>query len=264
MKIDRPRERHSLSALGGGTAAKPSGLPVELAIVGKSPTGATKNESCATGGIHQRRVRTASGSDRILCATQHKHLFRKLLFDPVATDLLIAWSNGDQTALERLMPLVEAELRRIAKSYMRKEAKGHLLQTTALVNEAFLRLVDQENIQWQNRVQFFGIAAKFMRRLLIDFARAEHRAKRGGNAQLISLSEAEDISTETSDGLLALNEALERLATIDERKGKVVELRYFGGLSVKETAEVLQVSSVTVMRDWNMARAWLRRELNPR
>ena len=180
------------------------------------------------------------------------------------TELLIAWSDGDQTALERLMPLVEMELRRIAKRYMRNEAKDHLLQTTALVNEAFLRLVDQENIQWQNRVQFFGIAAKFMRRLLIDHARAAHRAKRGGSAQRVSLAEAEGVPTETPEDLLALDDALKRLAAIDRRKSKVVVLRYFGGLSVEETAELLHVSQVTVMREWSMARAWLRRGIDRR
>jgi RNA polymerase sigma factor (TIGR02999 family) len=177
------------------------------------------------------------------------------------TELLKAWSNGDKTALERLMPVVEAELHRIARRYMQHEGENHLLQTTALVNEAFLRLVDQKHVEWQNRAHFYGIAAKLMRRILIDHARAEHRAKRGGGAYPVSLLQAEDVVTETPDDLLALDAALKKLATIDDRKSQVVELRYFGGLSVEETAEVLRVSEVTVMRDWNMARAWLRREI---
>ena len=177
------------------------------------------------------------------------------------TELLTAWSNGDKTALERLMPLVEAELHRIAGRYMQHENEGHLLQTTALVNEAFLRLVDQKKVQWQNRAHFYGIAAQLMRRILIDHARAEHRAKRGGGAHQVSLSQAEGVVTETPDELLALDEALKKLAAVDERKSRVVELRYFGGLSVEETAEFLQVSQNTVMRDWNLARAWLRREI---
>ena len=172
-----------------------------------------------------------------------------------------AWSKGDKTALERLMPVVEAELHRIARRYMLNENEGHLLQTTALVNEAFLRLVDQKQVHWQSRAHFYGIAAQLMRRILIDHARAEHRAKRGGGAHPVSLSQAGDVGTETPDELLALDEALKKLATIDERKSQVVELRYFGGLSVKETAEFLRVSEITVMRDWNMARAWLRREI---
>ena len=179
----------------------------------------------------------------------------------LVTELLTAWNNGDKTALERLIPLVEGELHRIAGRYMRHENEDHLLQTTALVNEAFLRLVDQKRVHWQNRAHFYGIAAQLMRRILIDHARAAHRAKRGGGAHQVSLSQAEDVVTQTPDELLALDEALKKLAAVDERKSRVVELRYFGGLSVEETAEFLQVSQVTVMRDWNMARAWLRREI---
>jgi RNA polymerase sigma factor (TIGR02999 family) len=144
---------------------------------------------------------------------------------------------------------------------MHQEQQGHLLQTTALVNEAFLRLVNQNEMDWQNRAHFYAIAAQFMRRILIDYARAEHRAKRGGGLQPVSLSQAKGVSAETSDELLALDEALVKLAAIDQRKSRVVELRYFGGLSVGEAAEVLHVSEVTVMRDWSMARAWLRREI---
>jgi RNA polymerase sigma-70 factor, ECF subfamily len=177
------------------------------------------------------------------------------------TQLLIAWCEGDPKALESLMPLVERELHRLARHYMRRENPGHTLQTDALVNEAYLRLVDQKNVRWQNRAHFFGIAAQIMRRILLNYARDRHRAKRGGHAVQVSLSEVAVMSVEKSAELIALDEALERLALIDERKARVVELRYFGGLSVEETAEVLGVSSITVIRHWNMAKAWLAREL---
>jgi len=177
------------------------------------------------------------------------------------TGLLIDWCNGDQTALERLVPLVEKELHRLAHHYMQREHPGHTLQTTALVNEAFLRLMDQKRVRWQNRAHFFGIAAQIMRRILLNYARDQRRAKRGGGAIQVSLSEAEIMPAEKSVELIALDEALNRLAHIDERKSKVVELRYFGGLSVEETAEVLKVSPITVLRDWNMAKAWLAREI---
>ncbi len=146
---------------------------------------------------------------------------------------------------------------------MRRESPGHTLQTTALVNEAYLRLVDQKNVRWQNRAHFFGIAAQIMRRILLNYARDRHRVKRGGHAVQVSLSEVAVMSAEKSSELIALDEALERLAGIDERKARVVELRYFGGLSVEETAEVLNVAPVTVIRHWNMAKAWLARELRP-
>jgi RNA polymerase sigma factor (TIGR02999 family) len=177
------------------------------------------------------------------------------------TELLIDWSNGDATALEALLPLVERELHRIAHNYMRREQAGHLLQTTALINETFLRLVDQKRVRWQNRAHFFGIAAQIMRRVLLNYARDQRRLKRGGNAIYVSLSEADAQAAETSAELLALDAALHKLAALDSRKSLVVELRYFGGLSVEETAEVLSVSPITVMRDWNLAKAWLAREL---
>src|SRR5205085_10049126 len=167
---------------------------------------------------------------------------------------------GDEAALERLMPLVERELHRLAHHYMRRENPGHTRQTTALVNEAFLRLVDQSRVRWQNRAHFFGIAARIMRRVLLNYARDQKRMKRGGGAVLVSLSEA-GAATERSEELLALDAALEKLTAVDERKGRVVELRYFGGLSIEETAEVLKVSPVTVLRDWQMAKAWLAREI---
>ncbi len=177
------------------------------------------------------------------------------------TELLIDWSNGDATALEALLPLVERELHRIAHNYMRRENAGHLLQTTALINETFLRLVDQKRVRWQNRAHFFGIAAQIMRRVLLNYARDQHRLKRGGNAIYVPLSEADAQAEDTSAELLALDAALNKLADLDSRKSLVVELRYFGGLSVEETAEVLKVAPITVARDWNMARAWLAREM---
>lgn len=180
---------------------------------------------------------------------------------PDITALLVDWSKGDKTALDKLLPLVERELHRLAHSYMRKENVDHTLQTTALVNEAYLRLVDQKNTRWQNRAHFFGIAAQIMRRILMNYARDRQRMKRGGGAIQVSLSEVDLVSGQKASELLALDEALDRLSTVDERKAKVVEFRYFGGLSVEETAEVLQVSSITVMRDWNMAKAWLAREI---
>lgn len=177
------------------------------------------------------------------------------------TGLLVDWSNGDQTALERLLPLVEQELHRLAHNYMRREDKDHTLQTTALVNEAYLKLIDQKKTHWQNRAHFFAIAAKIMRRILLNYARDRHREKRGGKAIQVSLSEAAVVFLEQTEELIALDEALQRLAVIDERKSRVVELRYFGGLDVDETAEVLKVSPITVMRDWRFARAWLSREI---
>lgn len=177
------------------------------------------------------------------------------------TDLLVCWGEGDQAALERLVPLVEGELHRLARAYMRRERLDHTLQTTALINETFLRLIDQSRVRWHNRAHFYGIAAQLMRRVLLNHARDKKREKRGGGAWKVSLSEADAMSEERSVELLALDEALQRLSVIDLRKSQVVELRYFGGLSVKETAEVLKVSPVTVARDWELAKAWLAREL---
>jgi len=177
------------------------------------------------------------------------------------TGLLVDWSNGDQAALEQLLPLVERELHRLAHSYMRKENPDHTLQTSALVNEAYLKLVDQKRTRWQNRAHFFGIAAQIMRRILTNYARDQNRVKRGGKAVQVSLSEVAVMSQEKSRELLALDEALTKLAEVDERKSQVVELRYFGGLSVEETAEVLKISAVTVMRDWKYAQAWLARSI---
>jgi RNA polymerase sigma factor (TIGR02999 family) len=177
------------------------------------------------------------------------------------TQLLIEWRNGSQSALERLVPLVEKELHRIAHRYMRRENPGHTLQTSDLVNEAFIGLMGQKRVQWQNRAHFYGIAAKIMRRILLNYVRDQSRIKRGGGAIQISLSGVDIMSAEKSVELIALDDALNRLAIIDERKSNVVELRYFGGLSVEETAEVLKISSSTVQRDWDMAKAWLAREI---
>jgi len=181
---------------------------------------------------------------------------------PDITALLVDWSKGDRTALDKLFPLVERELHRLAHSYMRKEDPDHTLQTTALVNEAYLRLIDQKHTNWQNRAHFFGIAAQIMRRILLNYARDRHRKKRGGHNVQVSLSEVAIMSAEKSEELIALDEALEKLSAIDERKSQVVTLRYFGGLSVEETSEVLGVSSVTINRDWKMAKAWLSREIS--
>jgi len=178
------------------------------------------------------------------------------------TQLLLAWSDGDKAALEDLTPLVYAELRRLAERYMRRERAGHPLQTTALVNEAYLRLIDLRQVRWQNRAHFFGVAAQLMRHILVDFARARRRAERGGYKQQVSLEEAAVVSKEKSADFIALDDALKSLAEIDPRKSRMVELRFFGGLSVEETAEALNVSPRTVMREWSLARDWLYRELS--
>ncbi len=180
---------------------------------------------------------------------------------PSITELLIDWSNGDLAAQEDLFPLVEQELHRLAHHYARRLNRGNTLQTTAIINETYLKLIDQNRVQWQNRAHFFGIAANMMRRILLNYLRDKNRLKRGGEIIQVSLSEAMVVSNQKSNEILALEEALCRLAEIDERKSRVVELRFYGGLSVEETAEVLKVSSITVMRDWNMAKAWLAREI---
>lgn len=178
------------------------------------------------------------------------------------TRLLVDWRNGNDDALNQLMPLVYDELRGLAKRYMSRERSTHTLQTNALVNEAYLRLINQQDVDWQNRAHFFAIAAQVMRHLLVDHARAKQYAKRGGGAQQITLDEGLAIASEQSVDVLALHEALERLAEVDERKSKIVELRYFGGLSADETAEVLSVSEITIKREWLKAKAWLFRELS--
>lgn len=177
------------------------------------------------------------------------------------TRLLVAWGDGDAKALEALTPLVYQQLHRLAHHYLSNERTGHTLQTSALVNEAYLRLIDWKNVRWENRAHFFGVSAQLMRRILVDFARSRRYEKRGGGAVAIQLDEAALISGETSTDLVALNEALLSLAKLDDRQSRVVELRFFGGLTVEETAEVLKVSEATVRRDWSLARAWLRREI---
>jgi RNA polymerase sigma factor (TIGR02999 family) len=182
-------------------------------------------------------------------------------FPPNITQLLVAWNRGDQDALAQLIPLVHRELHRLAHHYLAGERQGHLLQTTALVNEAYLRLIDAPQVEWQNRAHFFGISAHLMRQILVQFARDQQRAKRGGKQLRVSLSAAAEISTEKSPDLVALDDALLRLEQLDARQSRIVELRFFGGLSLEETAEVLKVSVSTVRRDWRVAQIWLHQQL---
>jgi RNA polymerase sigma-70 factor, ECF subfamily len=177
------------------------------------------------------------------------------------TQLLLAWSDGDQAALEQLTPLVHAELHRLARGYIFGERTGHTLQTTALINEAYLRLIDWKNVRWQNRAHFFGVAAQVMRRVLVDYARARRATRRGGGAHHVSLDEAATVHEDRSAEFVALDEALKKLAEIDPLKSQIVELKFFGGLNTKETAEVLKVSQRKVEREWSLARLWLYREL---
>jgi len=179
---------------------------------------------------------------------------------PNVTELLLAWQAGDHAALDKLLPAIQPELRRIARRHMAGERRGHVLQPTALVNEAYLRLASKD-IQWQGRAHFFAVAAQVMRRVLVDYARERARAKRGGDAFRISLSDAENLAKPRETDVVALDDALNALEKVDRRKSKVVELRFFGGLSLQETADVLQVSVGTIRRDWSLARAWLYREL---
>ena len=178
------------------------------------------------------------------------------------TQLLRAWGQGDESALAKLAPLVENELHRLAHKYMRREGPGKTLQTTALVNEVYLRLIDIEDVSWQNRAHFFAVSARMMRRILTDFARSRQYLKRGGGAVQVSWDDALAVSQPQDADIVALDDALNELALLDPRKAEVVELRFFGGLSVEETAEVLKVSQQTVMRDWKFAKAWLMRALS--
>jgi RNA polymerase sigma factor (TIGR02999 family) len=177
------------------------------------------------------------------------------------TELLGRWSRGDEEALDQLMPLVYGELRRLAAAYLRRERQEHTLQPTALVNEAYLKLVRQRSVPWQNRAQFFGVAAQLMRRILVDYARANYAAKRGGHQVHVSLKDISASNTQIEADVLALHDVLNRLAEIDPDQSRIVELRYFGGLTIEETAEVMQVSHSTVEREWKLAKAWLKREL---
>ena len=177
------------------------------------------------------------------------------------TRLLVDWGKGDQAALDELIPLVYDELRRVARRYMRRESQGHTLQTSALVNEAYLRLIDQNSVQWQNRAHFFGVAAQLMRRILVDHARSRLRAKRGGGVQMVSLTEQAVADKEVAE-VIALDNALKNLAEMDPRKSQVVEMKFFGGLTTEEVAEVLKVTSRTVEREWRKAKAWLNRAIS--
>jgi RNA polymerase sigma factor (TIGR02999 family) len=177
------------------------------------------------------------------------------------TRFLIAWGDGDQAAFEQLTPLIYDELHRLAHHYMGREQSSHTLQTTALVNEAYVRLIDWKNVRWQNRAHFLGVSAQLMRRILVDFARSRGSRKRGGGVSVVTLDDAAIVSDEKGTDLVALDEALAALAELDARQSKIVELRFFGGLSNEEVAEVLKVSEGTVRRDWSLARAWLHREL---
>jgi RNA polymerase sigma factor (TIGR02999 family) len=177
------------------------------------------------------------------------------------TQLLVAWSRGDEEALHRLMPLVYAELHRMARQHMRRENHGHTLQATALVNEVYLRLVDQKRVRWQNRAHFFGIAGRLMRRILVDHARRRRAQRRGGPAVRLAIDESLVIAREPPMDLVALDQALRNLETIDPRQGRVVELKYFAGMTIEEIAEVMSLSAATVTREWSTAKAWLAREL---
>ena len=183
-------------------------------------------------------------------------------FPQEITQLLLNWSKGDQAALDQLIPLVYPELRKLARRYMGRESPEHTLQTSALINEAYLRLVDQQAVEWNDRAHFFAVAAQVMRHILIDHARSHLYGKRGAGAQHVPLDEVAVVSQERAAELVSLDDALTSLAKIDERKGKIIELRFFGGLSVDETAEVMNVSPVTVMREWRAAKAWLHREVS--
>lgn len=178
------------------------------------------------------------------------------------TEILERWSGGDRYSLNELLPLVEEELRSIARRHMRRERPGHILQSTALVNEVYLKLVQQTHISWNNRSQFLGIAARIMRQILVDYSRSAGRAKRGGNECHLQLEDDLMLSTARAASIVALDDALQSLAHLDKRKARVVELRYFGGLNVEEVAEVLNVHPNTVIRDWSLAKAWLRKELH--
>ncbi len=178
------------------------------------------------------------------------------------TQLLIAWSDGDKSALDKLMPLVYEELRRLAHHYMSRERAGHTLQTTALINDAYLRLVNRKSVHWQNRAHFFAICAQLMRTILVDHARARGYKKRGGGARPVELDEAMVVSQERAAEVVALDEALTELEALDPKQGRIVELRFFGGLSIEETAKVLHLSPATIKREWSTAKAWLYRELN--
>jgi RNA polymerase sigma factor (TIGR02999 family) len=205
----------------------------------------------ARGNLARSKGGRMGGMDEVASASSHE-----------ITRLLQAWGSGDESALDRLMPLVYNELRRLAHRYMAAEQPGHTLQTTAVVHEVYLRLVDVDNVGWQNRAHFYAICARLMRRILIDFARSRNYQKRGGQIPHIELEEAATVSAVVGSEILAVDEALKQLAKLDQRKSEVVELRFFGGLTVEEVAAALKVSPETVLRDWKLAKAWLLRELS--
>jgi RNA polymerase sigma factor (TIGR02999 family) len=178
------------------------------------------------------------------------------------TQLLIDWRNGDETALSRLIPVVHKELRRLAHYYMRRERSGHILQTSALINEAYIKLVDHKGMQWQDRAHFYAVAAQAMRRVLVDNARSRNYTKRGGGLNFVPLEEAADLAQKTAADLIALDDALTTFASLYPRKSKIVEMRYFGGYDVKEIASILGIAEITVSRDWAFAKAWLLRHLS--
>jgi RNA polymerase sigma factor (TIGR02999 family) len=180
---------------------------------------------------------------------------------PDVTQLLANWSQGDQGALDKLMPLVYGELRRLASSHLRRERSNHTLQSTALVHEAFMRLVNQQDVQWRNRAHFYAIAAQMIRRILVDYARSQHAEKRGSGAVKLALDDAMAVPQQADMDLLGLNDALHQLAELDARQSRIVELRFFAGLSIEETAEVMNLSPASIKREWNTARAWLFREM---
>lgn len=190
------------------------------------------------------------------------YMSAQLLSSTEITKLLRDWSNGDKSALEKLVPLIETEIHNIAHRHMRHERSGGILQTTALIDEAYLRLIDMNSVQWQNRAHFFAICARIMRQVLVDYARNRNREKRGGGVIMIALEEAVAVAQSRGEDVIKLDEALKALAEVDQRKSQIVELLFFGGLSIKETAEVLKVSPRTVDREWHLARAWLYRELS--
>jgi len=208
---------------------------------------------------------------RVKSARQNSYILHRIRIGPLmsnlaspsheVTQLLLEWNEGKADVLEKLMPLVYKELCRLARQYLNKERAGHTLLTTDLVHEAYLRLIDQKRVKWQNRAHFFGIAAQLMRRILVDHARGKKRIKRGDGTQRVSLNQVATTSYESKVDILAIDEALRRLAELDERKAKVVELRFFGGLEIEEVAEFLALSPITVSRDWKLAKAWLHRAL---
>jgi RNA polymerase sigma factor (TIGR02999 family) len=220
------------------------------------------------GPLWPRAIRKLARARHLLLFLSHLFMRKrgdKPLMKPAPseiTQLLKDWSSGDQTALDKLMPLVYEELHQLAHQHMRREQPGNMLQTSALINEAYLRLVDQPQIRWESRAHFFGIAARLMRRILVDEARKRNSAKRGGHAIQVSLDEGSTVAQEQAANVVALDAALTSLEAIDARQSKIIELRFFGGLSIEETAEVLKVSPGTVMRDWTFARAWLRNEMS--